>query len=113
MMVTRELGEKRIIELISKESEYGEVESARLRLIMPALLRRLADLDSGLPLSREFSKLKWNSVLANELASCPTPPLLEEVGGVVAATAAAAAAAAAAITLCFSSGNEFMVRMPR
>lgn len=87
-IVARELGENRIIELISNESEYGDEDIARLRLIEaridprppPPGPRELAR--DAAAAAAAASRLKWKSVLASELA-CP-----EE--------AAAAAAAAAA-----------------
>lgn len=70
-IVANELGEKRIIELISNESEYGDEERARLRLTARSILFVAA--------SRELpnrpllpSKLNGKSALANELfpAAC-------------------------------------------
>lgn len=57
IMVAKEFGEKRIMEFISNESEYGDEESARLRL---TLARRLPPpaLDRG-PFRRPLaSRLK-------------------------------------------------------
>jgi hypothetical protein len=44
-METREFGEKRIIELISKESEYGDEERALFRLCRKLLGRGLVNLE--------------------------------------------------------------------
>lgn len=63
-MVANELGENRIIELMSNESEYGDEDSARFRLTDARMLP-----GRGL-FSREPSMLKWKSVLANELGGC-------------------------------------------
>lgn len=54
---TSEFGEYRIMELMSKESEYGDEDKARFRLVKLArkLLAALAP-----------SILKWKSALANE-----------------------------------------------
>jgi Uma2 family endonuclease len=61
-MEAKELGENLIIELISKESEYGEDDKALFRdcLKLPGL---------GL-LSREPSMLKGNSLLARVEDGC-------------------------------------------
>lgn len=69
-IVANELGEKRIIELISNESEYGDEERARLRLTARSILFAAASRE--LP-SRPLlpSKLKGNSALANELFAAP------------------------------------------
>lgn len=66
-IVAKEFGEKRIIELISNESEYGDEDSARFRL---TLARNILFVASRELLSRPLllpSKLKWKSALANEL----------------------------------------------
>jgi hypothetical protein len=44
-METREFGEKRIIELISNESEYGDEERALFRLCRKLLGRGLVNLE--------------------------------------------------------------------
>lgn len=70
-IVANELGENRIIVLISNESEYGDDDNARFRLTLArSILFEAA--------SRELpnrpllpSKLKWKSALANELFTAP------------------------------------------
>lgn len=70
-IVANELGENRIIVLMSNESEYGDEESARFRLTLARSIPLVAA-------SRELpkrpllpSKLKWKSALANELFTAP------------------------------------------
>jgi hypothetical protein len=58
------LGEYRIMELMSNESEYGEEDSARFRLTLARILPGRGEF------SRELSMLKWKSVLANEFTWC-------------------------------------------
>lgn len=67
MIVARELGEKRIIELMSNESEYGDEDSARFRLTLARMLPPPPG--RGLPSRPLPSRLKWKSVLAKDPAA--------------------------------------------
>lgn len=74
--VANEFGENRIIVLISKESEYGDEDRARFRLML-ALSMLLAVAESRELLSRgplPLSRLKWKSVLARELLTAAAAP---------------------------------------
>lgn len=72
--VASELGENRIIALMSNESEYGDADMARLRLIdariePPTLLAPPPPRPRDELSARDASRLKWKSVLASELAA--------------------------------------------
>lgn len=68
--MAKEFGENRIIELISKASEYGDEDRARFRLTARSILFVAASREAAkrplLP-----SKLNGKSALANELFTAP------------------------------------------
>lgn len=75
-IVARELGENRIIELMSNESEYGDEDMARLRLMEARIEPRPPPPGPREPVrvaaaaaAVAASRLKWKSVLASELAA--------------------------------------------
>lgn len=67
-METREFGENLIIELMSKESEYGDDDSALLRLCRRLLGRGLANRDPGTARSRNIKSHIGSTRSVREIA---------------------------------------------